>query len=159
MKYILFFALINFVNVILQTFKSLATVKSGKIVASLMNAICYGFYVVVIVWTVRDINLWAKIIIVALMNFVGVYLSKVIFDKLQKDKLWKVEVIVPNILSEDIENDLKSTFHTVVKSEDKTIYYFYCETKEDTRRVIKECKKYSSEKNPVKFFAHESFEI
>lgn len=88
---LIWFILLNVVNVVLQTIRSLATVKCGKVVAALVNALCYGLYTIVVVYTMCDLPLWLKAVIVGLCNLIGVYCVKLLEEKLRKDKLWKVE--------------------------------------------------------------------
>ena len=47
MNTLLLFIILNAVNVFVQTIKSICTVKSGKTVAALVNAVAYGIYTVV----------------------------------------------------------------------------------------------------------------
>ena len=101
------FVILNIVNVILQTIKSLCTINSSKMVAGLTNAVAYGIYTVVIVYTVCDLPLWLKCIVVAVANFVGVYISRAIFEKLQKDKIWKLEVTVKKQYAEELIKELQ----------------------------------------------------
>ena len=49
MNLLLVFIGLNIVNVIIQTIKSIATIKCGKGVASLVNAVAFGLYTVVTV--------------------------------------------------------------------------------------------------------------
>lgn len=91
MKLLTLFIILNVVNVILQTVRSLATIKCGKTVAALVNALAYGLYTVVIVYTNCDLNLWAKVAVVAMANLIGVYVVKTIEERARKDKLWKIE--------------------------------------------------------------------
>ena len=95
MKLLIIFIVLNIVNVIIQTFKSLATVKCGKTVASIVNAVAFGIYTVVLVYMNCDLLLWQKVIVVALTNLVGVYIVKLIEEKLRKDKLWRIECTIP----------------------------------------------------------------
>ena len=44
MQILIIFILANTLNVIIQTVKSLCTIKCGKFVAALINALAYGFY-------------------------------------------------------------------------------------------------------------------
>ena len=96
MKLLIIFILLNIVNVIIQTVKSLATIKCGKTMASIINALAYGLYTVVVVYTMCDLPLWSKAVIVGLCNLVGVYVVKLIEEKSRKDKLWKGECTIPN---------------------------------------------------------------
>ena len=91
---LLVFIALNIANVIIQTVKSLATVKCGKGVASLVNAVAYGLYTVVVVYTVCDLPLWLKVVVVSLCNLVGVFVVKWGEEKARKDKLWKVEATI-----------------------------------------------------------------
>ena len=95
MKFLLFFIVLNVVNVILQTVKSIATVKCKALPAALVNAIAFGLYTVVVVYTTTDaLDLFGKVIVTALTNLIGVYVVKKIEEKNRKDKLWKVEATV-----------------------------------------------------------------
>ena len=83
------FVILNFVNVLINTARSLTTVKGGKWIASLMNALCYGYYTVIIVITATyEMPLTLKIIAVAIVNFIGVFAIKLGEEKIQKEKMW-----------------------------------------------------------------------
>ena len=89
MNFIIFFALITLANVIIQTVKSLFTIKGGKLAAATVNAIAFGFYTYIIFFTADDsISLWQKALITAVCNFIGVFFVKFIEERLQKDRLW-----------------------------------------------------------------------
>jgi uncharacterized protein YebE (UPF0316 family) len=91
MKLLILFIVMNIVNVVIQTIKSIATIKCGKTAAALINALAYGLYTYIIVLTNCDLPLLAKCLIVASANFVGVWVVKFFEEKARKDKLWKVE--------------------------------------------------------------------
>lgn len=95
-KLLLVFIVLNIVNVITQTIKSLATVKCGKGSAAVINAVAYGLYTIVTVYLMCELDLYLKAGIVALCNLVGVYVVKLIEEKARKDKLWKVEATILN---------------------------------------------------------------
>ena len=88
------FCALNVLNVIIQTAKSICTIKGGKWLAAFVNAIAYGLYTVVVVYTVCELPLWLKCIVVAFANLVGVFVVKAIEEKTEKDKLWKIETTV-----------------------------------------------------------------
>ena len=96
MKLLILFIVMNIVNVVLQTIKSIATIKCGKLMAGLVNAVAYGLYTYIVVLTMCDLPLLAKCLIVAGANFVGVFVVKLIEEKARKDKLWKVEATIHN---------------------------------------------------------------
>lgn len=94
MNVLILFSLLTVVNVIFSTIKSIVTIKSGKTVASLISAGYYGYYNVVLIYTVADFPLWQKVVVTFLANLVGVWLVKWGEEKAKKDKLWKVEATI-----------------------------------------------------------------
>ena len=94
MKLLILFVVMNIVNVVIQTIKSIATIKCGKTAAAIVNAVAYGLYTYIVVLTMCDLPLLAKCLIVAGANFVGVFVVKFFEEKARKDKLWKVEATV-----------------------------------------------------------------
>lgn len=102
MKLLSLFIILNVLNVIIQTIKSIATVKCEKTVAAVINAIAYGLYTVVLVYMNCDLNLWAKVLVVGGANLIGVYVVKYCEERSRKEKLWKVEACVSK------ENDWES---------------------------------------------------
>lgn len=153
MNTILLFALCTAVNVILSTIKSILTVKGGKISASFINAITYGFYSYVIVLTSADgMPIWLKMAITAVCNFVGVYLVKWIEEKARKDKLWKVELTVPTKYTNTIDFDLHDVPHSYIELSDKhTLFNFYCATQKESAKVKAIANQYEA-----KYFVAES---
>ena len=95
-KLLLVFIVLNIANVIIQTVKSIATVKCGKGMAALINAVAYGLYTIVTVYLMCELDLYLKAGIVAVCNLIGVYVVKWAEEKARKDKLWKVEATIPN---------------------------------------------------------------
>ena len=129
------FIILNIVNVIIQTVKSIATIKCGKGWAAAVNAVAYGLYTVVVVYTVCDLPLWLKVVVVALCNLVGVFIVKLIEEKSRKDKLWKVEATVPTCEAESVDYLLDLNNIQLVSSAVKKILdeyhakYFVSESK------------------------------
>lgn len=153
MNTILLFALCTAVNVILSTIKSILTVNGGKVSASLINAITYGFYSYVIVLTSADgMPIWLKMAITAVCNFVGVYFVKWIEEKARKDKLWKVELTVPTRYTNTIDFDLRDVPHSYIELSDKhTLFNFYCATQKESAKVKAIANQYEA-----KYFVAES---
>lgn len=148
------FIVLNIANVIIQTIKTLATVKCGKTVASIVNAIAYGLYTVVVVYTVCELPLWFKVIVVALANLIGVYVVKTFEEKMRKDRLWKVEATVYEDYTESLHEDLKeaSLPHSHIKNVGKyTVFNIYCETQADSLKA-----KEILYKNKAKYFVSEN---
>jgi uncharacterized protein YebE (UPF0316 family) len=140
MKLLWLFIILNIVNVVLQTVKSIATIRCGKVVASLINAVAYGLYTVVVVYTVCDLDLWVKVAVVALANFVGVFVVKLIEEKARKDKLWKVEATVSQKDLEYLVKMLelgKLPYNYVDLNKDRYLLNIYCVSQENSAYVKK----------------------
>lgn len=148
------FVILNVVNVIIQTVKSIATIKCGKTVAALVNAIAYGLYTVVVVYTVCDLPLWFKVLVVAISNLIGVYVVKFFEEKSRKDKLWKVEATVHEPYTESVHEDLEKRGipHNYIENVGKyTVFNIYCATQAESA-IVKEILLY----NKAKFFVSET---
>lgn len=103
-KIVVLFIVLTFVNVIIQTVKSIATIQCGKTVASVINALAYGLYTYVVFFTASEgMSLHAKALITAIANFIGVYIVKLVEEKSRKDKLWKIELAVPEYRANNAE--------------------------------------------------------
>ena len=150
-KLLLLFCLFNIINVIMQTVKSIVTIKGKKLVAALVNAIAYGFYAVVIVYTVSDLPLLLKAFIVGLANLIGVYVVKYIEEKSYKDKLWKVEASIKDLAAyeEIISHNIPCNYLNAGPK--YYLLYCFCRTKDESRLVKSILDKYGS-----KYFASES---
>ena len=147
------FIVLNIVNVIIQTVKSIATIKCGKGMASVVNAIAYGLYTVVVVYTVCDLPLWLKVVVVGLCNLVGVFCVKWGEEKARKDKLWKVEATVRPCEFEAIKTycevaDLPFSYIDVNKY---ILFNFYCATQKESA-IVKDL----LDKHNAKYFVTES---
>jgi hypothetical protein len=137
MELLLIFIALNIVNVILQTVKSLATVKCGKVAAAIVNAVAYGLYTIVLVYTMCDLPLMWKASIVALCNFIGVFIVKLIEEKARKDKLWKVEMTLPPEHAEKVHAMLQLVGipHNYIDIEKYVLFNCYCATQAESARV------------------------
>ena len=153
MNLLIMFIVLSIVNVILQTVKSLCTVKCGKGVAALVNAIAFGLYTVVIVYTNADFPLWEKVLITSLVNLVGVYIVKLIEEKMRKDKLWLVKITIPNEKSEKVFQELEKNniSYSKISLNKYNVFDCYCNTQVETQIVTNICKA-----NNGKMFASEN---
>ena len=138
MKLLVLFIVMNIVNVVIQTIKSIATIKCGKTVAAIVNACAYGLYTYIVVLTMCDLPLLWKCLIVAGANFVGVYVVKLIEEKARKDKLWKVEATVPASMVVPLHITLKECgiAHNYIEGVGQyTIFNIYCPTQAESIEV------------------------
>lgn len=86
---IIIFFVLNLINVILGTMRSILTVKSTPFVAMLINTISYTFYAGIVKLTSGQ-SMTVVLISTALTNIIGVYVARFILDKLKKDRLWRI---------------------------------------------------------------------
>ena len=135
-KLLIIFITLNVVNVIIQTVKSIATIKCGKVMAALVNAIAYGLYTVVVVYTVCDLPLWLKVVVVGVANLIGVYVVKHFEEKGRKDKLWKVEATVLRGWTNELHSKLVEAEipHNYLENVGKyTLFNVYCATQSESK--------------------------
>ena len=126
------FCILNVFNVIIQTIKSIATIKCNKYIAALINAVAYGLYTVVLVYMVCELPLWLKVI--------GVFTVKICEEKARKDKLWRLDATVHNdrvdILIQLLkQSDLKYSKIEIDGNESGikcTEFHIYCPESKDT---------------------------
>lgn len=114
MVQIIIFTVCSLVNVILSTMKTILTVRSTKVVASIINAVTYGFYAIV-VKQLASLDLTVTIIVTIATNLIGVYLSMWLMDKMKKDCLWKISVTTRDKnIAKKIENfDIEYTMSPI----------------------------------------------
>lgn len=93
-QFIGIYLVLQIVYVILNTVTNIAKIKCSKLVASVCSAVCYGFYVIVVVATASDYSIWVKMVLTAVTNLVGVYIGMLVMEKMRKDRLWKIEATI-----------------------------------------------------------------
>lgn len=154
MKLLIIFIALNVFNVILQTIKNIVTIKCGKTASALINAVAFGLYTVVTVYTMCDLPLGIKALVVAICNLIGVYVVKLIEEKMRKDKLWKVEATIHTPYTESLCMELAEANipHNYIENVGKyTIFNLYCETQADSHRA-----KAILDRHKAKYFVSES---
>ena len=105
--YIVVFTVCQLINVALNTIKTIIMHKEEKISSSIINAITFGFYAIIVVMTASALPLWITILITMATNLVGVYGSMWVLERFKKDKLWE---IVANIKLSERELGLFETY-------------------------------------------------
>lgn len=149
------FIVLNVLNVVIQTVKSIATIKCGAWAAAGINALAYGLYTIVVVYMNADgLGLLWKAIIIGLANLIGVYVVKVIEEKSRKDKLWKVEATVYRGWTTQLHQALIQADipHNYLENVGKyTLFNVYCETQTDSIKAKEILDKYEA-----KYFVSET---
>lgn len=151
-RLLIIFIALNILNVIIQTIKSIATIKCGKGAAAIINAVAFGLYTIVTVYMMCELDLYLKAGIVAACNLVGVYVVKMCEEKARKDKLWKVEATVKDtaVYEELTESNIScNCFRT--NRDGEYIINCYCPTQADSTVV-----KTILDKHNAKYFVSES---
>lgn len=146
----LYFFIISLINVMLSSTKSICTVRYGRSINIIANVVAYSFYTIVVKQT-ATLPIEITVLSTAIANALGVWISYVILDRLQKDRLWKLEVVVPKVYTELLHEELTDIPHNYIEIGPRALFNFYCGTKTETSAVIKQCKKYEG-----KFFAVEN---
>lgn len=142
MNLLLLFSILTILNTVIQTIKSLCTVRCSTFVSACVNAVAFGLYTFVIFFNASDgINLWAKAGITAAANFFGVYIANFLFKKLfEKTTRWKVEVSIPKASWTSFETMLdtrKLEYFKCGWADDWLAYAVFCKDKNDSK-ILKE---------------------
>lgn len=131
----LLFTIATIINVSLSTIRAITTIKGGKWLSATMNACCYGFYPLIVMLTAKGtVDIVVNMIITAAINFVCVWIIKLIEEKGRKDKLWKIEMAVhqqeANLVAATLtREDIPYNFSLTGKW---AIFNCYCATQEET---------------------------
>ena len=135
MNAILIFTIATIINVTLSTIRSLCTINGGKWLSAITNAICYGFYPLIVMLTAKDtVSIVVNMLITALANFVCVWLIKFVEEKSRKSKMWKVEMAIPkeelNLVVQMLER--KNIPFNYVEVGSWIMFNCYCNEQADT---------------------------
>lgn len=150
------FFLLQLINVILSTMRSILTINAKPGVAAIFNAISYTFYnVIVKLITSQDMAI--IMIVTFLTNLLGVYIAKFILNKLSKDKLWiynatlKGQKVGINEITEMLKvANIKYVYNTIEENKLYTLQIFAPTQKQSA--MIKEI----LNNYDIKFFATEA---
>ena len=143
MNAILLFTIATIINICLSTIRSLCTIKGGKMISAITNAVCYGFYPLIVMLTAKDtVSIITNMAITAIANFVCVYVIKLVEEKARKDKLWKVEIAVAKCYQKDVERNLLNVPHNCIDTGSWIMFNCYCNCQSETAYVVDIAKRY-----------------
>lgn len=159
LELLILFIVLTVLNVISGAIKSIVTIKGSKLSAAAINAVAYAINTLAVFYTAdEELSLLPKILIVAITNFIGVYIVKFVEEKKTKDRLWKIEGTVNARLFEAIETLLTvnkiphKSFEGIDDGVTKcTMFSIYAKTREQSKKVRELLKNYQ-----VKYFIVES---
>lgn len=139
------FFICSLINVMLSTLKTILTVKASKGVATIINAITYGFYAIV-VKQLASLDLITTVTVTIVTNIIGVYVPMWLLEKTKKDCLWKISVTTKdNTLVEKLEKFSISYVMNPVQYKKQTYYNIdvFSENQKDSsiiENILKEYK-------------------
>lgn len=90
---IIIFIIIQLINVIISTIKSVATIRCSPWNAAHINAISYTI-AAVITKLITQQTFLVVIIVTLITNEIGVYIGRKITDSFQKEKLWVYNCVI-----------------------------------------------------------------
>ena len=159
LELLILFIVLTVLNVVIGAIKSIVTIKGTKLAAAALNAVAYAINTLAVFYTAdENLALVPKIFIVAVTNFIGVYIVKFVEEKKTKDKLWKIECTVASHLAEAIEILLTENkiSHKSFEGVDDginecTVFSIYAKTRDQSKKVKELLKNYE-----VKYFIVES---
>ena len=150
------YLVLQIVYVMLNTVTNIAKIKCSKLIASLTSAVCYGFYVIVVVATASNQPIWVKMLLTAVTNVIGVYVGMWVMEKLRKDKLWKIEITIRDAIEAyQFENTLREkdiSFNSVVCENNDIILNVYSKSQKESEII----KKALAEATTAKYIIHQS---
>jgi hypothetical protein len=157
--YIVVFTVCQFINVGLNTAKTIIMHKEEKISSSVINAVTYGFYAIIVVMTASALPLWITIVISALTNLFGVYGSMWLLDKFKKDKLWEIVATVQNTEMDNYKQFINMvltrehiSFNCIeTNKQGEYVYHIYSENQKQSEII----KKVLSGGTNAKYIVHE----
>ena len=146
MNIILLFTILQLINVVLSTIKSIVTVKGTTFQSALMNTIYYSLYTIIVIYTVSDFgcgawDLLIKIAIVGITDFIGVYISAWLMNSFKKDKLWEITATVLNdnndidYIIEELEKENISFNMIFTFNEKEVVFHIYSKSQKESQII------------------------
>lgn len=147
---IILFVILQLVNVVLSTCKSIITVKGTVHQSACINALSYGLYTVIVVFMAGTftgnywIDLTIKVLSTVVTNLIGVHISAWVLSKARKDRLWKIEATVCGAwqhFQEELEqNDI--SYNYIKLKDNETIFNIYSKNQTEStivKQAMKNC--------------------
>lgn len=143
---ILTFVLLQFLNIIIATFKSVLLIKGTKLHAALLNAVSYSLGIFITYYVSNEISIYYSIPITFVLNLFGVYLGLSILEKIRKDELWRISTTVKFDLVKDYIKELRQVGVQLMPYEtgrsDYTVVDIFSNNREETKMIQPILQKY-----------------
>ena len=150
---IIIFTICQFINVALNTLKTIIMHKEEKISSSIINAITYGFYAVIVVMTATALPLWQTVIITIITNLIGVYMSMWLLEKVKKDSLWEIVATVKEedtcYLADELDI-LEISYNDIKTSQGESVFHIYSKSQKESAEIKERLNFYGA-----KYIVHE----
>lgn len=136
--YIVLFVVCQLINVGLNTAKTIIMHKEEKVSSSIINAITYGFYAIIVVMTASALPLWITIVITFITNLIGVYGSMWLLDKWKKDSLWEIVATVSKedtpYLADELDI-LEISYNDMETSKGESVFHIYSNSQKESAEI------------------------
>ena len=139
MNALILFIVCTFASVVIGTVKSVMTIRGTKLSASIWNAMNAGLYSFIVILTATaELTIGEKIIITSGCNLIGVYIVKLIEERMRKERVWKIEMSIHTEDLDTLDTALKAIAipHNYMIVGKHTVFNCYCETKQQTSDVL-----------------------
>lgn len=142
LKLILIYLALQTIYVILNTLTTIWKINGGKWLAAVSSGICYALYVYVLIYTAADFPNWIKALLTFVTNCVGVFVSRIITEKLRKNRLWEIVATVDKAKAEWLIKVFNNenppfTYNYSDVSNNKVVFRLYSENKEQSSQIKK----------------------
>lgn len=149
---IVLFVILQLINVILSTCKSIITVKGTVHQSACINALSYGLYTVIVVFMAGTftgnywIDLTIKVLSTVVTNLIGVHISAWVLSKARKDRLWKIETTICGVwqgFQEELEQN-NISYNYIKLRDNEVIFNIYSKTQTESTIIATLVKKYKA---------------
>ena len=133
-KLLVTFLILSLVNVVFSTVRSIITIKGNKVVASLLNGGYFAFYNIMLIYTVADFPLWQKCAITFACNVIGVFIVKLIEEKMRKDQMWQIRATIEKEYFDNLHKalELLDIPHNYIDINKYFVFDIYSATQKDS---------------------------
>ena len=143
---VLTFILLQFLNIVIATFKSVLLIKGTKVHAALINAVSYSLAIFITYVVSNEISIYYSIPITFILNLIGVYIGLAILEKLRKDQLWRISTTIKKDYLDDYIKELRTVGVQLMPYEtgrqDYSVVDVFSTNREETRKIQPIIKKY-----------------
>ena len=140
-KILIYFIILQMLNVVVSTIKSVLTIKGTKLTAAIISSVSYSINIIIVFLVSKDLGLIESVAVTVITNLVGVYTGLTILEKLRKEQLWRIQTTVSSLKVDEykqslLDHNIKFISYETSWSEYKVVDIF-SSTKEESN-IIKE---------------------